>query len=154
MALVITLIVLGIVLLLIELMLIPGFGVTGILGILSLVGGVVLAYTSHGATVGHITLATTIVASALLLWYALQPKTWKRLTLHENITAQAIETPQQKGLEAGMQGMAITRLAPMGTVKINGVEIEAASHDTIIDPLAKVEIIKIDGTKVIVKTIN
>jgi len=154
MGLIITLIALGIILLLVELMLIPGFGVTGILGIVSLVSGVVLAYMWRGAMVGHIMLGCTLAASALLLWYALQPKTWKRLTLHENITAQAVETPQQKGLETGMQGVAVTRLAPMGTVRINGVETEATSHDNIIDPMQKVEIIKIDGAKIIVKTIN
>jgi membrane-bound ClpP family serine protease len=153
MGLIITLIILGTILLLIELLIIPGFGVTGILGILSLVGGVVMAYYNHGNGVGHLTLASAVVICGVLTGFALRPKTWKRLSLNENITAQAITTAEERGLSVGMQGVSITRLAPMGTVKINHTQTEAVTFDGIINPAQKVEIVKIEGAKVIVKTV-
>jgi membrane-bound ClpP family serine protease len=151
MALIITLIVLGIILLLVELLLIPGFGVTGILGIVALVGGVVMAYYTRGATTGHIVLCGAILCCALLLWYALRSSTWKRLALHDNITAQAFDKPEDKGVHVGMKGISVTRLAPIGTVLFDHVKIEATAYEGIINSSRPVEVVKIDGIKVIVK---
>jgi membrane-bound ClpP family serine protease len=142
---------LGAVLLLAELMIIPGFGVTGILGILSLAGGVVMAYYRYDNSTGHIVLAGTVVICILFAWYALRPKTWKRLSLTSAITSQAVDTAAERGLAAGMQGVAITRLAPAGTVKVNNVQIEATTFEGIIDPAQKVEIVKTEGARVVVK---
>ncbi|MDR0694588.1 MAG: NfeD family protein [Prevotellaceae bacterium] len=150
MALIITLILLGVVLLLMELLIIPGFGITGILGILSLAGGVVMAYYKYDDGTGHIVLAGTIIICILFACYALRPKTWKRLSLTSAITSQAVGTAAERGLAVGMQGITVTRLAPVGTVKINSVQIEATSFEGIINPSQKVEIVKIDGAKVIV----
>ncbi|MDR1680460.1 MAG: hypothetical protein LBS12_01565 [Prevotellaceae bacterium] len=151
MALIITLIVLGIILLLVELLLIPGFGIAGIPGIAALAGGVVMAYYTRGAVTGHIVLVSAILLCGLLVWYALRSNTWKRLALHDNITAQAFDKPEDRGLSTGMKGVSITRLAPMGTVRFNNVKIEATAYEGIINPSRPVEIVKIDGIKIIVK---
>ncbi|MDR0728619.1 MAG: hypothetical protein LBF19_00625 [Prevotellaceae bacterium] len=151
MALIITLIVLGMILLLVELLLIPGFGIAGILGIIALVGGVIMAYYMRGAATGHIILSSVILCGALLLWYALRSNTWKRLTLHDNIAGQALDKPEDKGIHIGMKGVSITRLAPMGTALFDHVKIEATAYEGIINPSRPVEIVKIDGIKVIVK---
>jgi membrane-bound ClpP family serine protease len=152
MALIITLILLGAVLLLIELLIIPGFGVTGILGVLSLAGGVVMAYYRYHNGTEHVVLAGAIIICILFSWYALRPKTWKKLSLHSAITSQAVDTAAERGLAIGMRGTAITRLAPAGTVKINNVQIEAFTFEGIINPAQAVEIVKLEGAKVIVKT--
>jgi membrane-bound ClpP family serine protease len=153
MALIITLILLGVVLLLTELLILPGFGVTGILGILSLVGGVVMAYYKYDNGTGHFVLAGTIVICILFAWYALRPKTWNRLSLTSAITSQAVDTASERGLNVGMQGVSVTRLAPVGKVKINNVQIEATSFEGIINAAQKVAIVKLDGAKVIVKPV-
>lgn len=151
MALIITLILLGVVLLLTELLIIPGFGVTGILGILSLVGGVVMAYYKYDDATGHIVLAGTVVICILFACYALRSKTWNRLSLASAITSQAVDTAAERGLAVGMQGITITRLAPVGKVKIDNVQIEATSLEGIINAAQKVKIVKLDGAKVFVK---
>jgi membrane-bound ClpP family serine protease len=139
------------ILLLVELLLIPGFGIAGILGIIALVGGVIMAYYMRGAATGHIILSSVILCGALLLWYALRSNTWKRLTLHDNIAGQALDKPEDKGIHIGMKGVSITRLAPMGTALFDHVKIEATAYEGIINPSRPVEIVKIDGIKVIVK---
>ncbi|MDR3351389.1 MAG: hypothetical protein LBN98_07115 [Prevotellaceae bacterium] len=154
MALIITLILLGVVLLLTELLIIPGFGVTGILGILALVGGVVMGYHRYDDGTGHLVLAGTIVICIVFAWFALRPGTWKRLSLTSAITSQAVGTAAERGLAAGMEGVAITRLAPAGTVKINDVQIEATALEGIIRPAQRVRIVKVEGAKVTVKISN
>jgi membrane-bound ClpP family serine protease len=152
MGLIITLIIIGIMLLLLELLVIPGFGITGILGVAALIGGIVLAYTSLGTTAGHLTLFFSLAGCGIALWMIMRSKTWNRLSLKTNIDDKVDVLPEQKGIKAGDSGMAITRLAPMGKVRINNVDVEATAREGIIDTGQTVEVIKIDGNKIIVKT--
>jgi len=152
MALIITLILLGLALLLLEFLVIPGFGVTGILGFAALLGGVILAYVNYNVMTGHIVLGGTLAVSALFVWLTLRAKTWKKFTLHENITAQAIDSAEERGLSVGLEGTTLTRLAPMGTAVFNGIETEVATLDGIINAQQTIVIIKIEGAKVIVKS--
>jgi membrane-bound ClpP family serine protease len=152
MGLIITLIVIGIVLLLLELLVIPGFGVTGILGIASLIGGIVMAYTTLGATAGHLTLFSSLAGCGIALWFIMRSKTWNRLSLKTNIDDKVDVLPEEKGIKTGDSGIALTRLAPMGKVRINNVDAEATSREGIINTGQTVEVVKVDGTKIIVKT--
>ena len=154
MGLIITLIIIGIVLLLLELLVIPGFGVTGILGIAALTGGVVLSYTSLGTTAGHLTLFLSLAGCGVALWVIMRSKTWNRLSLKTNIDDKIDVLPEEKGIKAGDSGIALTRLAPMGKVRINNVDVEATSREGIIDTGQTVCVVKIDGTKITVKTKN
>jgi membrane-bound ClpP family serine protease len=152
MGLIITLIIIGIMLLLLELLVIPGFGVTGILGIAALIGGIVLSYTTLGATAGHLTLFLSLAGCGVALWIIMRTKTWNRLSLKTNIDDKVDVLPEQKGIKAGDSGIALTRLAPMGKIRISNVDVEATSREGIINTGQTVEVVKVDGTKIIVKT--
>jgi membrane-bound ClpP family serine protease len=151
MGLVITLIIIGIILLLLELLVIPGFGVTGILGLASLIGGIVLAYATLGATAGHLTLFSTLAGCGIALWIILRTKTWNKLSLKTNIDNRVDILPEQKGIKAGDRGTALTRLAPMGKIRLNNIDVEATSREGIINAQQPVEVVKVEGTKIIVK---
>ena len=69
MGLIISFIVIGMVLILTEIMLIPGVGVAGILGFLSIGGACYLAFCEYGTMVGIIVLAANAVVLVLLLIY-------------------------------------------------------------------------------------
>ena len=93
MGLIIALFVLGIILLLAELLIIPGIGVAGFLGLASLAGCCFYGF-SHFGTVGGI--IVTLVCCALvvgMLVYALRAKTWKKLSLDEAIPAPPSPAP-------------------------------------------------------------
>ncbi|MDR2448861.1 MAG: NfeD family protein [Prevotellaceae bacterium] len=152
MGLIITLIVIGIVLLLLELLVIPGFGVTGILGIAALTGGIVLSYTTLGTTAGHLTLFLSLAGCGVALWVIMRSKTWNRISLKTNIDDKIDVLPEEKGVKTGDSGIALTRLAPMGKIRINTVDVEATSREGIINTGQTVEVVKIDGAKIIVKT--
>ena len=151
MSLIITLIVIGIVLLAIELLIIPGFGFAGVLGLLSIVGAVILSFIQFDTTTGLIVLGGTIVVLTVMTILILRSKTWKKLSLKENIDAKVDSDPTEKGLTIGMVGITISRLAPAGKIRINNLDIEARSYDAIIDSGKQVEIIAIEDNKVIVK---
>ena len=151
--LIITLIIAGLLLLAAELVLIPGFGVAGILGVASLVGSCWVAFTQVGTTAGIITLIANILLAIISTVLVLRSKTWKKLSLGTNIEAKVDTTPVEKGISVGDKGTTITRLAPGGKVMLGTNMLEAFSRDTIIEPGIDVEVCEIQGNKIYVKQI-
>ena len=86
--LVVLLVVAGVVLLLLEIFLLPGFGIAGIAGLLSLTGAVVAAYLRIGATAGHITLAGVLVAVALSVYAFVRGRALQRMSLETSIDSK------------------------------------------------------------------
>ncbi|MBN1416705.1 MAG: hypothetical protein JW973_16510 [Bacteroidales bacterium] len=150
---IILVIVAGIILLLIEFLVIPGLSVFGIAGFLCLIGGVIASYVFHGSTAGHIALASTIVASVLSLIFTFRRKTWKKIGLNSSINSKIIAI-EPDAIKNGDLGKAITRLAPMGKVMVNGIICEAKSISGYIQEDTEIEVIKISQNQVIVKPKN
>ena len=154
MGLIITLIILGIILLLVEILLIPGFAVTGILGLLSLAGSCYFAFQEYGTVGGSIVIAVNIILIVTLLVYALRANTWKKLSLHTEIDSKADQKPEEKGIEIGQKGVTMTRLNPMGKARIQNVILEVKSLDGFIDNDCPIEVSAIEDNQVIVKEIK
>ena len=75
------------------------------------------------------------------------------MTLNTNIEAKVDDVPQSKGVDVGMTGVALTRMAPAGLAEIGDTTLEVFSRDSIIDGGSKVEVVDIIDNKVIVKKI-
>lgn len=150
MGLLITLIILGLLLLFAEILIIPGVGVAGILGLLSMAGSCLYAFMVMGQTAGIIVTAVNVVLVVLLTVWVLRAKTWKRLTLETNIDAKAV-VPQMH-VAPGAKGVSVTRLAPMGTARFEDIRLEVTAREGIIDPGVEVEVVEVDGIKVYVTT--
>ncbi|MFA5588411.1 MAG: hypothetical protein WC987_06550, partial [Mariniphaga sp.] len=71
---IILLILLGLLLLLIEFVIIPGVTVAGIGGFLLLGASVYMAFTKYGTGAGFLTLAFVLVASPLLIYFLFKSK--------------------------------------------------------------------------------
>ena len=150
MGLVVTLVILGLLLLFAEILIIPGVGVAGILGLLSMAGSCLYAFMEMGKTAGVIVTAINVVLIILLTVWVLRAKTWKRLALETNIDAKAV-VPEVDVIP-GSKGISVTRLAPMGTARFGDLRLEVTAREGIIDPGVEVEVVEVDGIKVYVTT--
>jgi len=83
--LVVLLVLAGVALLLMEMFLLPGFGVAGIGGFACLVGAVVLAWVWLGHLAGYITLAACLVLSGLAIWGFLRSNALDKMALDSTI---------------------------------------------------------------------
>lgn len=149
MGLIITLIILGIVLLLAEILLIPGIGFAGILGVVSMGGASYYAFYLYGMTSGLIVLGVIVVLLILFLVWALRAKTWERVALKTNITSKAVDSETK--VAVGDKGMTATRLAPMGNVRFDGHLLEVTAMDGMIPSGVEVEVVLMDDNKILVK---
>ena len=140
--------VLAIGLILMEIFFVPGVGIPGIIGAVLLFVGVVMAYQIDDTT-GHITITLTALASTGLGFLAFNSKTWERVAQKDEITSKVIHNLNQ--LKVGDQGKALSRLNPMGNIFVNETIIEATSRGDYIDEGTQIEVIKIEGNRVVVK---
>ena len=153
MTLIITLILLGILLIAIELLIIPGFGFAGILGLVSIVGAIILSFTEFGQVTGLLVLGGVIISLSIFTWLILRSGTWKRLTLKDSISSKVDTNPSDKGLEPGAKGVALSRLSPMGKARFTNIDTEVLSQEGIINSGTQIEITRIEDSKIIVKQI-
>lgn len=151
MAGVIILILLGIILFLIEFLIVPGITIAGIGGLILMSGGVYLSFENFGNKTGFIVLIGTFVISLLILIYALRANTWKRVMLNTNIDSKVYEDTDANAIKAGDSGITMTRLAPIGKVKVNNITVEAKSISGYIDPKTEIVVVKLSGSQLIVK---
>jgi membrane-bound ClpP family serine protease len=148
MGLVISFIIIGLLLLFAEILIIPGVGVAGILGVLSLVGSCVYAFLEVSTTAGIITTVSVVVLLVVMTIYVLRAKTWKRISLNTNIDSKAISDVK---VSVGDSGKTITRLAPMGQAVIWGESTEVKALEGMIDSNVEVVVVMIDDNKIYVK---
>lgn len=86
--LVVLLVLAGVALLLMELFLLPGFGVAGIGGFAFLVGAVIYAYIYLGMVAGMITLGVCVLVSILAIWGFARSKALDKMALDTKIDSQ------------------------------------------------------------------
>lgn len=150
MGFVITLILVGLVLIFAEILLVPGVGIAGILGLLSLGGSCWYAFVEMGTMTGSIVTGVVAVLVVAMTVWVLRAKTWKRLTLETNIDSKAVSSDGI--LSVGDRGVTVTRLAPMGMVRFGDDSVEVKALEGMIDPGVPVEIVMIEDNRIFVRT--
>lgn len=150
---ILALIVIGLLFLVLEILVIPGVGVAGIIGFILLGIGVWQTYIVYGATTGHLVLGGTIILTFVFLALSLRSKTWKRVMLNSSIDSKVNVIDETK-LKPGDKGIADSRLAPAGTALINGDYYEVRTTGEFIDPDTALEVTKLESNKVFVKRID
>jgi len=149
-SIIITLIAAGLVFLILEILVIPGTTVIGVVGFILLIISIWGAYTYQGTTYGHYTLAATFVFTFVALYFSLRSKTWKKLSLNNEIDGK-VNVIDQNAVTQGDTGITVSRLAPMGNALINGEIYEVATHGDFIDQEKEILVIKVEKNKIIVK---
>jgi len=155
----------GILLLLIEMIVIPGFGIAGIGGIVIVVFGLyrlllpdipvgeeVTDMAMNGLTIGII---GGLIGLVLLFKLMTKTKFWKKLATPD-VQDHERGYDTSLGLEdmVGQNGSADTDLHPSGWAIIDDKRIFVVSEGTFIEDGEKVKIIKVDGNRVVVRKIN
>ena len=141
------------VMLVVEVAFIPGFGFTGTLGVLSMVGSVFYAFMLLGTLAGWITLLLCVLICISLFLWALYGKSLDRMALKKNIDSTVNEQDMSL-FSVGDRGITMTRLALIGEALINGKVVEVKSEDGFIDERQEIEIVRISGDSIFVEKVN
>lgn len=150
MGFIIVLILVGLVLIFAEILLIPGVGIAGVLGLASMGGSCVYAFYEMGTAAGIIvTVVNALLITGLTIW-VLRAKTWKKFTLNTNIDSKVFDLEGAR-IAIGDRGRTVTRLAPMGTARFGEETYEVKALEGMIDPSVNIEIVLIEDNKIYVR---
>ena len=158
--------VIGVVLLVIEIFVIPGFGIFGILGILLMVGSLFLGLLSDFEMIDWsiisiaiiqlgLTFLFTFIVIFLLLRFLPKTEMWSKLILNEQVAARSgyAAKPDFAHL-IGQEGIAFTDLRPSGTALINGNRIDVVTEGDYIRNGSRIKVRFAEGSKVVVEVIK
>ena len=147
---IIFLILLGLFLIFLEFFVIPGITVAGIAGLIFSVAGITMVYNNYGTSTGHTVLAVTIIFALILFIISFKSGTWDKLMLKSTLTGQ-VETVTENTIVPGDEGVTITRLNPIGKVKVKDQIIEAKCPGQFVDPNTEIVVKEVFKTYIIVK---
>lgn len=147
---VILLIGIGLLLIVLELIFVPGTTLVGIAGLICLAVGVYLSFQFFGVSVGWTVLIGSSVVGFGILIYALRSRAWERFALKRSIDSKVNEE-FPLNLQVGEVGEAVSALRPMGNAEFNARIIEVRSHGNYVKTGRKVQIVKIDNNIVLVE---
>jgi membrane-bound serine protease (ClpP class) len=160
----IILFVFGVAMLLVEIFLIPGFGVVGTIGILSIVSSLYLSLIGRFVHIddfldGAKILAFSFIVSfgIILLFLRFLPKfaPFQRLVLKIEETAVAgfSSSPEYLATLVGREGTAITVLRPAGTALIDGNPISVVTEGSFIEKDTRLRVKQVEGYRVVVEKV-
>lgn len=143
--LLIILLILGVVLLALEVVALPG-GIAGCIGAGMIAIGVWQSFKVFGTQTGTIILLCAIVLLVLMLWWFMKARTWKRFSLNEESDSKVNQL--EPAVKVGTLGVTISRLAPTGKALIDGQPMEVHAVNKFIDPDRPIEVVSIEGYRI------
>jgi membrane-bound serine protease (ClpP class) len=152
----------GVALLAIELIFIPGFGLAGIAGIMAILTGLVMSMVGPGDTPQFIIMTTgrvvfaillALLASLALMRFLPRMPIGRKLILDTALEAgQGFESaPASDHALVGKTGQATTPLHPAGIAQIEGERVDVISEGELIDAGELIRVVRVDGNRVVVR---
>lgn len=152
-SIIISCIALGLGLIILEIIFIPGTTVVGIAGFCLAMAGVVFGFVFFGRQTGWITLAVTAAAFGLTLYLSLRVRAWDKFALKSTIESKVNEG-MLEGLSEGLVGKALSALRPMGKADFNGKAYEVSTYGNFVDSGTTIKIVTVKGNQILVEPVN
>lgn len=150
--LVISLLLTGLLLILVELIFIPGTTIVGLLGLGLSIAGIVISYQHFGSETGNYILMGMLVVTAVGLVYGFRSKSWTAFSLKSAIDSKVNEG-MIASLKVGDEGQTISTLRPVGKAEFKEGVFEVKAMGGYVMPGTKVKIIQLQANQIIVEPI-
>ena len=154
----------GLLLLVLEIFVIPGFGIAGVLGIAAVLGALALSMVGAGDSAAVIvdavwrvvlSLLAALLASLVLLRFLPRLPMARRMILQTDLGSgpahgSAPETDQHW---LGKRGQAFSVLRPAGIAEIEGARVDVVSDGELIEADTPIEVMRVDGNRIVVRRV-
>ena len=145
---IILLILIGLFLLMLEILFVPGM-VLGFISVILMIVGIIFAFKDYGTTTGILVLSGTTVSSIVAVYWAFNSSLWKKMQVQSSIEGKA--NVLSESIKVGDAGKTISRLNPMGKAFFNNIQVEVHATENFIDEDKEIIIEKIHQNKIFVK---
>ena len=152
---------LGIVALAVEVFVLPGFGVAGVLGLAAIGGAIVLSLMGAAPTGGDVLQAVAILGASLLITVAVTYAWLRHIPNSDRFGGLFLrgEMAQADGYVSaalradlvGQEGVAVTDLRPAGTATIAGERVDVVTEGEYIAQGSPVRVLRSEGYRHVVR---
>jgi membrane-bound ClpP family serine protease len=150
---ILSLLLIGLALIIIEIVFIPGTTVVGILGLVFSGVGIIISYKHFGNDIGmYILLGATIISVATLV-YSFRSKSWSKFSLKTSNDGKVNEG-MLDALAIGEKGRTTSTLRPMGKAEFNNKQFEVRTAGDYVDTNTPVRIVLIQSHQIFVEPLN
>jgi membrane-bound ClpP family serine protease len=149
---VISLVVIGIVLLIVEIIFVPGTTIVGIVGLIFAIAGIVLSFKYFGNSIGWLVLGGTSVLSGAMLYWSFRSNAWERFALKSTIDGRVNEVDTDM-LKAGEEGQTVSALRPMGKAELRGKRVEVTTLGNYVESNTRIRIVRVSTNQIVVEPV-
>jgi membrane-bound ClpP family serine protease len=150
---VISLILIGITLIVVEIIFIPGTTFVGIIGFCAILVGIIVSFSYFGESTGWLVLGGSAVITGVLVFSALRTNAWERFSLKSTIKSRVNEDSLTE-LKEGEEGITVSALRPSGKADIKGKLYEVTSQGNFVPSGTRIKISRVFTNQIIVEPIN
>ncbi|MEM8970397.1 MAG: NfeD family protein [Bacteroidota bacterium] len=150
---IVVLLAVGIVLIVVELIFIPGTTIFGIIGLLLTIAGVILSFVNYGNGVGFGVLGASFALLGITLFFSLRTGAWEKLSLKTSSTSRVNEEVKHN-IWKGDRGTALSALRPSGKVEFKETTLEVSTLGQYVDAGTEVQVIDVQPNKILVEPIE
>lgn len=143
---VILLLVAGIILLIVEIIFVPGTTLLGILGVALMVFGVIIGYSKFGSQIGTFILIGAIVTGGTATFFSFRSGLWKRFALKTTNKSKINEDLKVEHL-VGAEGIAFSALRPYGKAEIYDKIYEVKTLGNYLTTGSKIKVTSVDSNR-------
>lgn len=150
---IISLLLLGLALIIIEIVFVPGTTIVGVIGIIFAGAGVLITFNQHGREVGWYMLLGSSAVTAVALYLGFRSNAWSRFA-NNSVISSKVNEGLIATLQLGDEGVALSTLKPIGNAQFKNGQFEVKTLGDYVDVGTKVKIVHLDGNQIIVKPLN
>lgn len=148
---IVVLFIVGVILILAEVFVIPGFGIAGISGITAVLVSLFFIFPNTTIAVNvllAVILFTLVIALVMFKKFG-SSRFWRRISLESSSKNYYSSTSKKDFLN--QEGETLSKLRPAGTIKIDEERVDAVSEGSFIEKGKKVKVISVSGSRVVVR---
>jgi membrane-bound serine protease (ClpP class) len=155
---------LGAIALAVEIFILPGFGVAGVLGVLAIVTSMVLAMIGRHPSTGDVAQALAVLGASLFItlaviyaWLRHLPNSGRfsglllRGAVHKS---QGFVSAPNRGDLVGRDGVAVTDLRPSGTARVGEERLDVVTEGEYVPQGSRVQVVQSDGYRHVVRAVS
>lgn len=143
---------LGIVFIFLEVFVIPGTTVFGIVGVIAVVAAIICCYQLLGSNYGHLSIIIGFAIFMIFFYAGRNLMDEGEFSLQKELTGKVNEF--KANVKVGDIGKSFTDIKPNGKAFFNDEKMEVYSNGIYIVKDQDIEVIKINQNKIIVKPLN
>jgi membrane-bound ClpP family serine protease len=151
-ALIAFVLLLGIVLIFLEIFVIPGTTIFGVMGTAAVIASIFFAYKLLGTNYGHLSIVGGFIVFMVFFYAGRKLMDDNQMSLKRELTGKVNEFVAN--VKVGDIGKTFSDVKPNGKAFFGDEKLEVFSNGSYIDREIDVKIIKIEQNKIIVKPLN